>query len=485
MSDTPKRTIHFEAIQSYAKKFGIGRPGEGDFGYLREVPEDAAYEDHVIGEGGQVIESMGPLVAGTSINDSWAVRELRRHSEGVHIKLGHIEGHEMVCVLQDPAVDAPEGCLTAADFPLWHFGDAASIPDGRTAFDGLKALLDEKPDGRDDWFPEVTEKPATGEPILTHRLPDSEVVQRRPDGKVYLRVTDSCQERCLFCFFYDTDEIDNLIRNHDLSEVVQKLDPSQTTQVVLTGGEPTLNPDLVSYVKVLHDRGFKDIIMQSNAIRLAKGDLLEQLEPYKDVLGIGFSVHAASEETNDVVTTVAKDFFAPKLVALKKASDMGFRIKCVFVMNKHNLCELTDFINLIDEHCKGSRPLIQFTFPSVHGRQALFMDSYPRLTDAGPALIPALKRAREVEVPVSFCHTCQVPPCIIPDQTEHLECMWFETPPQDWWDMDHGYGEACDSCVLRPRCPGVWQGYLEHFGTDELEPLRPEDTVLTGFPERD
>ena len=485
MTDTTKRTIHFDAIQRYAKNFGVGRPGEGDFGYLRDVPEDAQYEDHVIGEGGQVIETLGPLRAGLEINESWSVSELRRHASALHVKLSHQAGHGMTCVLQSPDVEAPEGCLTAAGFPLWHFGDAESIPDGRDAFEGLRTLLDEGAEDRDTWFPEVVEKPATGEPILTHRLPDSEVVQRRPDGKVYLRVTDSCQERCLFCFFYDTDAIDNLIRNHDLSDVVQQLEPEKTTQVVLTGGEPTLNPDLVSYVKVLHERGFKDIIMQTNAIRLAEGDLLEQLEPYKDVLGIGFSVHAASAETNDVVTTVARDLFAPKLVALKKASEMGFRIKCVYVMNKHNLPELTDFINLVHEHCPGSRPLVQFSFPSVHGRQALFVDSYPRLTQAGPALIPALTRAKEVEVPVSFCHTCQVPPCIIPDQTEHLECMWFDTPPQDWWDMDHGYGPDCDSCVLRPRCPGVWQGYLDHFGADELRPLLPEDTQLSGFPESD
>jgi organic radical activating enzyme len=390
----------------------------------------------------------------------------------------------MTCVLQDPQEEAPQGCLTAAGFPLWHFGDAASIPEGRSAFEALQELLDRDTENTEDWFPKVVDEPATGEPILTHKLPDSEVVQRRPDGKVYLRVTDSCQERCLFCFFYDTDEIDNLIRNHDLSEVVQKLDPQETTQVVLTGGEPTLNPDLISYVKVLYDRGFKDIILQSNAIRLAEGTLLEELEPYKEVLGIGFSVHAASAETNDIVTTVARDLFAPKLVALRKASEMGFRIKCVYVMNKHNLPELKDFINLVHDHCPGSKPLVQFTFPSVHGRQALFMDSYPRLVDAGHALPPALKRAREVGVPVSFCHTCQVPPCIIPDQTEHLECMWFDKPPQDWWDMDHGYGPECESCVLKPRCPGVWQGYLDHFGTEELKPLTEADTQLEGFPEQ-
>ncbi|HTR77310.1 MAG TPA: GTP 3',8-cyclase MoaA [Gemmatimonadaceae bacterium] len=90
----------------------------------------------------------------------------------------------------------------------------------------------------------------------------------------YLRisVTDRCNFRCLYCMppeglqWLPRDEI---LSYEEITEVVRQLAPLGLRRLRITGGEPTIRPDLVTLVGML--RGIdliEDIALSTNGVRL-------------------------------------------------------------------------------------------------------------------------------------------------------------------------------------------------------------------------
>ena len=424
---------------------------------------------------GRSVSELGPLTAGELVEAGFRVESLTVDRDTLAIVLAR--DRDQVVLVVSAAPSAKSGPFDVGTLRVSYEHSALSVDAFRAAAVAVRARLAEggareAPERFARWLAQSSSVPAA--PVRTHRLPDASTLEVRADGKLYLRISDLCQERCVFCFFYDAQSVDNLLRHNDLEDAIGRIDPAGIRQVVLTGGEPTLHPRLQEYVELLAKRGFREIILQTNGIRLAEPGYLEALVPHRDRLGIGFSLHAATEATNDAITTADKGYFPKKLEAIRRSAALGFRTKITLVLSRLNLAELVPFVELCRELTDGSDAFLQLTVPSFEGRMDLFAHTYPRLTELARALPPALRRARALELPVALCHVCQVPPCVVPDDAQHLESMWFcETP--DMWAHDRAYGPGCDRCAVRARCSGVWKGYADRFGTGELAPLGPEE----------
>lgn len=90
----------------------------------------------------------------------------------------------------------------------------------------------------------------------------------------YLRisVTDRCNLRCRYCMpveglpWLPRAE---LLRNEEIAEIVRQLAALGLRRVRLTGGEPTLRPDLPELVALLRSiRGVEEIALSTNGVRL-------------------------------------------------------------------------------------------------------------------------------------------------------------------------------------------------------------------------
>jgi len=90
----------------------------------------------------------------------------------------------------------------------------------------------------------------------------------------YLRisVTDRCNFRCLYCMpaaglpWLPKDEI---LRYEEIAEVVRQLAPQGLRRLRITGGEPTIRPDLPALVRMLRAiPGVEDIALSTNGVTL-------------------------------------------------------------------------------------------------------------------------------------------------------------------------------------------------------------------------
>ena len=90
----------------------------------------------------------------------------------------------------------------------------------------------------------------------------------------YLRIslTDKCNLRCVYCmpeemFFRPSRE---LLARDEILRLVRLFVDLGIDKVRLTGGEPTVHPDLIPIVRGIRDAGVRRISMTTNGLRLAR-----------------------------------------------------------------------------------------------------------------------------------------------------------------------------------------------------------------------
>ncbi len=92
----------------------------------------------------------------------------------------------------------------------------------------------------------------------------------------YLRisVTDRCNFRCLYCMPKDGLvwlPREGILHYEEIAELVRQLQPLGIRRLRITGGEPTIRPDLevlIGYLKAIP--GIEDIALSTNGVTLAK-----------------------------------------------------------------------------------------------------------------------------------------------------------------------------------------------------------------------
>jgi cyclic pyranopterin phosphate synthase len=90
----------------------------------------------------------------------------------------------------------------------------------------------------------------------------------------YLRisVTDRCNFRCLYCMPEDGLEWlpkAEILSYEEIAEVVRQLAPAGIRRLRITGGEPTIRPDLDVLIRFLKDiPGIEDVALSTNGVKL-------------------------------------------------------------------------------------------------------------------------------------------------------------------------------------------------------------------------
>lgn len=102
----------------------------------------------------------------------------------------------------------------------------------------------------------------------------SALLDQHGRGINYLRisVTDRCNFRCLYCMPPEGLQWlprADLLRYEEIAEVVRQLAPLGLKRLRLTGGEPTLRPELPRLVEMLRKiEGVEDIALSTNGVQL-------------------------------------------------------------------------------------------------------------------------------------------------------------------------------------------------------------------------
>jgi len=293
--------------------------------------------------------------------------------------------------------------------------------------------------------------------------------------KALIKVGYGCNENCTFCHTLEVRHIDG-----STDEVHAKIDRAHAlghTMVVLSGGEPTIRPELLDWAKHIHALGM-ELGLVTNGLMLAYPELVA------DLLRLGLryvylSLHGGTAKVHN--SLVRADTFDVALRALGNLSGRGLDLTINCVITKQNVAHLNgvvDRLQTLGSDVKLKLSMVQPKGGGVRHAEALI----PTVTEVGAAIVDAFGHARSLGLDGRLYHD-GVPLCLVPgyeDRYADLRTDQFATMVDigepDFFPVDSvdGVGRVqpapCEGCALRGACPGLYAGYAATFGDGELRP---------------
>lgn len=172
-------------------------------------------------------------------------------------------------------------------------------------------------------------------------------------GIEYLRisVTDRCNFRCLYCMPLEGMQWlakKDILSYEEIADVVRQLAPLGLRRLRITGGEPTIRPDLPSLIRQLRAiPGIEDIALSTNGVKLP-----ELARPLREAGLDRINMSADSLREDRIVAIARRNLGLSPVAAAQAAQDAGLApIKFnVVVMRGINDDEVIDFARLAMDH---------------------------------------------------------------------------------------------------------------------------------------
>ena len=182
-----------------------------------------------------------------------------------------------------------------------------------------------------------------------------------------LRITSACNHRCPFCFVpVNAGGADRAeFSSAKLDALAPVLGPHGT--VVISGGEPTVDPRLVDIIASARRRGLRRFVLQTNGAALVRPGLMESLLAL-GVEGFDVSFHAHKPSSHARITG-NRDTFPKVVEGLGRLLDSGrCRVTACVLVNAWNYRELPQLVGFLGklsrERLKRERAVSRSPSPS-------------------------------------------------------------------------------------------------------------------------
>jgi MoaA/NifB/PqqE/SkfB family radical SAM enzyme len=294
-------------------------------------------------------------------------------------------------------------------------------------------------------------------------------------------LTLRCNAKCIHCYTpFNINKKDFLEE-----EIIKQIYTSYQNGarfLTLTGGEPTLFPNLNKIIYFSKKIGYKSILLNTNGIKLSDSNYFKSLTDVGlDIVKI--SLHSNVKDIHEKILGI-KDSFNKTLKAIENAIKLGIFVEgnCVVTsLNYKTLPELFEFgakefgISncAIFFHPKGNAYL----------NKELLKISY---SEHIPYLKLALQKLLDYKITPS-CHPLgNYLPCILPGY-EHLIMDWEKDGKinEDLCYIDDENTKTikeiqlngriktkkCRKCIYFDKCVGFEKEYFETFGDKEFIPI--------------
>ena len=327
-----------------------------------------------------------------------------------------------------------------------------------------------------------------------------------------------CNFRCLFCYHlkhlnnYDVPPLETLRRRLTIFK------KCNIETVDITGGEPTVRPDLPEIVHLIRrDFNIEHVCIITNGFRMADLSYIRSLQE-AGVDECLFSLHGSSAEVHDSLVGVEGSFHR-LMKAIENAEKLNLRIRVNTTVTKKNYEDIVAIARLLSGHKIENLNYIMLN--PILDASILDKSVIGRYSDAAPHLKEV---ADKYGTRFEFLHFKYLPFCIIPGyekfivnllQTSYVPFEWDfflraqlrrgwmmssagvaaglfgqldvrNVQGRDWAEvkrdaflhfqekMDKVKPLSCRRCRHRLICSGIWRRYCRLYGTREFQPVQGE-----------
>src|SRR5690606_18745485 len=184
--------------------------------------------------------------------------------------------------------------------------------------------------------------PMDGGTAQTQELKNVEKEDAAHQKRNWVRLTFDCNDRCVFCLDAHTHDGTNRSREEVKAQILDGRRKG-AERLILSGGEPTIHPDFVQFVKLGRMAGYKKIQTVTNGRLLAYKEFLTRCidaGPGE----ITFSIHGVNARIHDALVGT-KGAFEQEIKGLQNALDDGRVIINIDVcVNRGNVKTLPDLL---------------------------------------------------------------------------------------------------------------------------------------------
>ncbi len=323
---------------------------------------------------------------------------------------------------------------------------------------------------------------------------------------LYLLLSDACNIRCRYCYF-----LANMPKGYKFSVMEEKtaiaaidmfarsvkksvLDGHRDQQIVIYGGEPTLNkPVLLAALKYIDFLKLSGSLPKTTSVTInTNGILLDEevlIQCKESGAIVAISIDGPKEIHNMMrVYASGKGTFDEVIESYRLAQDMGVRIGICVTIDRHNIFQMKDLVRWANEelHAKG----LGFNILIENDFNEMAMESHDRYAETiAYNLIESFKIARTLGIyedrmmrrvknfvektPVlSDCGGCGLQVVASPDGkvgvcqafcgqkeffvSESLDTFEPESHPfwKQWRKRSPFSNETCKTCIAFGNCGG-------------------------------
>jgi MoaA/NifB/PqqE/SkfB family radical SAM enzyme/SAM-dependent methyltransferase len=292
--------------------------------------------------------------------------------------------------------------------------------------------------------------------------------------KALIKVGYGCNENCTFCHTQDVRHVDGSAQ--EIHAKIERAARLGHTMVVLSGGEPTIRPELLEWAAHVARLGM-DFGLVTNGLRLAYPKLVDALVKQR-LRYVYMSLHGGTADVHDRL--VRATAFDQAVAALGNLAGRGLDLTINTVVTRQNLHRLRAIVDLVLPY-----PDVVLKFSMVQpkgGGANAFAALTPRVSDVAARVTDAINYGLGRAAPEGprFAHD-GLPFCLLPghehrydDLRTHAFASMIEIGEPDFYpvdDVDKTQPSPCAGCALRGPCPGLFGGYARAFGDGELRPV--------------
>ena len=290
--------------------------------------------------------------------------------------------------------------------------------------------------------------------------------------KTLIKVGYGCNDHCSFCHTLDVRHIDD--SRDGVHAKIERASQLGYSMAVLSGGEPTIRPELLRWAKHSALRGM-DFGLVTNARMLAYPELVERLMERR-LKYVYMSLHGGTAKIHNAM--VRAPAFEESFGAVKVLSGRGLDLTVNAVVTSLNVDHL---IPLVDLMLPFDDVVLKFSMVEPKGAaDLLFNRVMPKIEHVAARVHEAISYGMERSKGLAFSHG-GIPFCLLPglehqydDLRTHGFASMTEVYEPDFYPVDDTNKEhtaKCFDCKLRGACPGLFKGYNAVFGDDALAPV--------------
>ena len=306
-------------------------------------------------------------------------------------------------------------------------------------------------------------------------LPGYNLTSEPMDRRLDLKVGFACNNNCRFC----VAAYKRKLGNKSTEKIMSELDEAKQeglTEVVFTGGEPTVRPDIAELVAYASSLGYTSIQIQSNGRMFYYKKFCNRMIK-AGANEFAISLHAPRAEIHDFLTR-SPGSFEQTVQGIRNLKELDRRLLLNSVVTKSNYIHLPELAKLL-----VSLGVEQFQMAFVHAMgnaYANFDNIVPRKSLAAPYIKSALQVGIDAGVRVM---SEAMPYCFMKGYENYIGELY--NPPTEVRDIDSTdpkfeetrikegkcKGEKCKECRYYLICEGPWREYPEKRGWGEFVPV--------------